>query len=732
MEQELISGTVAAVVFQNQENGYAVIKLDSEEGGLITVVGTIPVPVAGERLIVTGKWGTHANYGRQFEAEFLERMLPDSSKEILAYLSSRAVRGIGPKTAEKIVAAFGEDSLKILERAPERLTEISGISMKKALEMGASFRQQVGVRHLIEFLAAYHIPAETAVQLYRAYGGRAMELVQENPYLLTQPQFGAVFSSADTLALELGFDGNDPRRVEAGVLFELRHNLANGHSFLPKDKLTTATASLLELEAAEVEEAMDRLCELGRIELDEIAGLQAVYLPEYYEAETYITQRILRMASQTPQERKEVSVASIEAVNGIRYAEKQREAICAAAQERVMILTGGPGTGKTTTLAGILTLFDQRHLQTLLAAPTGRAAKRLSELTGREASTIHRLLETQISPETGEMVFMRDEDEPLKCDALIVDEVSMVDVLLMHSLLLALPQEAKLILVGDPDQLPSVGAGRLFSDLITSGAVKTICLTEIFRQAQQSLIVMNAHAVNRGELPVLTVKDRDFFFMKRRTAESVVQTIADLCARRLPENMGIRPEDIQVISPTRKGETGTINLNRVLQAALNPPQPSKKEKYCGEICFREGDRVMQIRNNYDILWKRPDGGSGTGIFNGDIGIICRIDPYEDQVHIRFDDRDAVYDSDMLTELELAYAITAHKSQGSEYKAVIFAVFGGAPLLLTRGVLYTAITRARELLILVGNEEVVAQMTYNNRRDKRYSGLRWRLMRGCEQ
>ena len=732
MEQELISGTVAAVVFQNQENGYAVIKLDSEEGGLITVVGTIPVPVAGERLIVTGKWGTHANYGRQFEAEFLERMLPDSSKEILAYLSSRAVRGIGPKTAEKIVAAFGEDSLKILERAPERLTEISGISMKKALEMGASFRQQVGVRHLIEFLAAYHIPAETAVQLYRAYGGRAMELVQENPYLLTQPQFGAGFSSADTLALELGFDGNDPRRVEAGVLFELRHNLGNGHSFLPKDKLTAATASLLELEAAEVEEAMDRLCELGRIELDEIAGLQAVYLPEYYEAETYITQRILRMASQTPQARKEVSVASIEAVNGIRYAEKQREAICTAAQERVMILTGGPGTGKTTTLAGILTLFDQRHLQTLLAAPTGRAAKRLSELTGREASTIHRLLETQISPETGEMVFMRDEDEPLKCDALIVDEVSMVDVLLMHSLLLALPQEAKLILVGDPDQLPSVGAGRLFSDLITGGAVKTICLTEIFRQAQQSLIVMNAHAVNRGELPVLTVKDRDFFFMKRRTAESVVQTIADLCARRLPENMGIRPEDIQVISPTRKGETGTINLNRVLQAALNPPQPSKKEKYCGEICFREGDRVMQIRNNYDILWKRPDGGSGTGIFNGDIGIICRIDPYEDQVHIRFDDRDAVYDSDMLPELELAYAITAHKSQGSEYKAVIFAVFGGAPPLLTRGVLYTAITRARELLILVGNEEVVAQMTYNNRRDKRYSGLRWRLMRGCEQ
>lgn len=732
MEQELISGTVAAVVFQNQENGYAVLKLDSEEGGVITVVGTIPAPVAGERLIVTGKWSTHTTYGRQFEAEFLERLLPDSREEILAYLSSRAVRGIGPKTAEKIVAAFGEDSLKILERAPERLTEISGISMKKALEMGASFRRQVGVRQLIEFLSTYHIPAEIAVQLYRAYGEQAMELVHENPYLLTQPQFGASFSSADTLALELGFDGDDARRVESGVLFELRHNLGNGHSFLPKDKLIAATAALLELPGETVDEAMDRLCSLGRIELDEIAGLKAVYLPEYYEAEINITHRILQMAAQPPAKDAAFSVRDIEALNGIQYAQKQREAIETAARERVMILTGGPGTGKTTTLAGILTLFDRLHLDTLLAAPTGRAAKRLSELTGREASTIHRLLETQVSPETGEMVFLRDEDEPLKCDALIVDEMSMVDVLLMHSLLLALPQNAKLILVGDPDQLPSVGAGRLFSDLITSEAVRTICLTEIFRQAQQSLIVMNAHAVNRGELPVLTVKDRDFFFMKRRTPEAVVQTIAELCAKRLPQNMGIRPEDIQVISPTRKGETGTVNLNRVLQAALNPPQKGKNEKYCGEICFREGDRVMQIRNNYDILWKKQGGGGGTGIFNGDIGTILRIDPAEDQITIRFDDREAVYDSDMLPELELAYAITAHKSQGSEYKTVIFAVFGGAPMLLTRGVLYTAITRAREMLILVGNEEVVAQMTYNNRRGKRYSGLRYRLMQGAAQ
>lgn len=728
MENELISGTIAAVVFQNQENGYAVIKLQSEDGALITVVGTIPVPAAGERLIVTGKWTTHTAYGKQFEAEFLERLLPDSTAEILAYLSSRAVRGIGPKTAEKIVSRFGENSLKILDSTPERLTEIDGISMKKALEMGASFRRQVGVRRLIEFLAAYHIPAEIAVRVYRVYAERSLELVHENPYLLAQPQFGASFAGTDALALELGVDGDDARRVEAGVIFELRHNLNNGHTFLPMDKLTAATAAMLELQESPVRDAIDRLCELGEAETDEIAGLTAVYLPEYHEAETYITQRVMEMAQceQTPLAHADALIERIEESRNLTYAALQKEAICAAAEQRLLILTGGPGTGKTTTLAGILALFHRLQRETLLAAPTGRAAKRLSELTGCEASTIHRLLEAQVSPETGEMYFRHDEDEPLKCDALIVDEMSMVDVLLMHSLLRALPEGATLILVGDPDQLPSVGAGNLFSDLIRSGAVRTIALTEIFRQARESLIVMNAHAVNHGELPVLTAKDRDFFFMKRRSAESVVQTVAELCSTRLPKNMGIASSEIQVISPTRKGETGTANLNRVLQAALNPHDAAKKEKFCGDICFREGDRVMQIRNNYDILWKRADGSVGTGIFNGDIGTIVQIDPREECIRIRFDDREAAYDADQLPELELAYAVTAHKSQGSEYRAVIFVPFAGAPMLLTRGVLYTAITRARELLILVGNEEIVAQMTANNRKNKRYSGLRFRL------
>ncbi len=730
MEQELISGSIAAVVYENQVNGYAVIRLDSEDGAVITVVGTIPAPIAGERLIVTGKWVSHAAYGKQFEAEFLERLLPDSVNDIRVYLSSRAVRGIGPKTAEKIVGRFGEESLKILDSAPQRLAEISGISLKAAMEMGASFRRQIGIRRLIEFLSSYHIPAEISVRFYRVYGEQSGDLVHENPYLLTQPQFGASFAAADSMALELGFDEDDDCRVEAAVIFELRHNLNNGHSFLPMDKLCAATAALLELQEQTVTVAMERLAELGRIEMDTVAGLTAVYLPEYLEAEEYIAQRVLQMA-RTPDDTLPAGdkfLAAIEREKKISYARLQREAICMAAEKKIMILTGGPGTGKTTTLSGILALYDRLHRKTLLAAPTGRAAKRLSELTGSEASTIHRLLETQISPQTGEMYFTKNENDPLSCDALIVDEMSMVDVLLMHSLLQALPEKASLVLVGDPDQLPSVGAGNLFSDLIRSGAVETVCLTEIFRQAQESLIVMNAHAVNRGQLPVLTATNKDFFFMKRREPKNLVQTVAELCAARLPKNMGIPTCELQVISPTRKGETGTANLNRVLQAALNPPHPTKKEKFFGENCFREGDRVMQIRNNYDILWRKADGsGAGTGIFNGDIGTIVSIDPREDLICINFDEREVFYDSDMLSELELAYAITAHKSQGSEYRGVIFVAFAGAPMLLTRGVLYTAITRARELLVVVGNEEVVAQMTENNRRNKRYSGLRHRLM-----
>ena len=734
MEQEVLYGTVAAIVFQNQENGYTVLRLRSQDGELVTVVGSIPMTVVGERLSITGRWTTHASYGRQFEAELLERLMPETTEEILAYLSSRAVKGVGEKTAQRIVAAFGSHSLDVLENEPEKLAQLPGISQSKAREISESFRRQVGMRRLIEFLTAHHLPAELAMRLYRAYGELAVDALRDDPYMLTQPYFGADFAVVDAFALELEVEADDERRVEAGILFELTFNQTNGHTFIPRDKLAAATSALLNLDTETVHAGISRLAETDRLVTDTVAGLDACYVPELYEAETYIAQRILQMAQQPPEppENLETMLRALEGESAIQYADRQLEAIRAAAEGRVLIVTGGPGTGKTTTMSGILDLFDRMKLTTLLAAPTGRAAKRLSECTGREASTIHRLLEAQFDPETGALCFFHDEDVPLRADAVVVDETSMVDILLMQSLLRALPRRCRLILVGDPDQLPSVGPGNLFSDLIRSGVARTVRLTEIFRQARESLIVMNAHAVNRGLLPDLSVKNKDFFFMKRRSAESVVQTIQELCSQRLPQNMGIDPADIQVLSPTRKNETGTRNLNRQLQAVLNPPDPLKKEKAYGDFLFREGDRVMQIRNNYDILWKKAGGiGSGAGIFNGDIGKITAIDHQEELVTVVFDDREAQYDFSMLSELELAYAMTVHKSQGSEYRAVILTAWPGSRYLLTRSVLYTAVTRAKDLLIAVGSEEVIAAMVANDRQTRRYSGLKLRLQQGSE-
>ena len=728
----MIRGTVQSVLFQNPENGYSVLKLRTEEGEVVTVVGTIPMTIVGERLVIAGKWGHHPNHGAQFEAEFLERLMPETASEILAFLSSRSVKGIGAKTAQKIVSRFGASSLDVLENEPDRLTEIPGITANKAREMSESFRRQSGIRRLIEFLTEHHLPPELAVRLYRVYGDLAPDALRDDPYLLTDPYFHADFSLVDAFALELDVAADDERRVEAGILFELSYNLSNGHTFIPEPKLCAATAALLNLDTQTIEAGLTRLDEQERMVCDEIAGLKACYLPEFYEAETYLTKRLLQMAEATlpvPQDL-DARVAAIENEQGIVYASLQREAIRMAASRQLLIVTGGPGTGKTTVMSGILALFDAMKVKTQLAAPTGRAAKRLSDVTGREASTIHRLLEAQFDETTGLMSFYHDEDEPLKIDAMIVDETSMVDLQLMMSLLRALKPGCRLILVGDPDQLPSVGAGNVFSDLIRSGRIATVRLTEIFRQAQQSLIVMNAHAVNHGELPDLSRKDKDFFFMRRRSAESLVQTVQELCATRLPKNMGIAPGDIQVLSPTRKGDTGTRALNLALQAVLNPAAPGKREKKVGEFSFREGDRVMQIRHNYDIMWKRCDGlGAGTGIFNGDIGKVQRIDFEAELVTIDFDDRRAEYSFDMLSELEPAYAMTVHKSQGSEYRAVILSAFSGSALLLTRSVLYTAITRARELFIIVGNEEVIAAMTRNDRQQRRYSGLKLRLEQG---
>lgn len=728
-ELEIIQGSICAVVYQNAENGYAVLKLDQGANQIITVVGTIPLPVVGEQLMVTGKWGNHSSYGRQFEAEFLERLMPQTALEIQAYLGSRAIKGIGPRTAARIVDKFGEQTLLIMEREPERLSEIPGISREKAKAIGEEFRLQVGMRQLMDFFAIHHLPAELAVRTYKLYGNSATELLYDDPYLLMEEGLDAPFAAVDRFAIELGIAGDDPRRVEAGLLFELSYNLTAGHCFLPADKLVPATAQLLTVDPETVKAAQDRLLEADRLIQETLAGIAVVYLPRLHDAEVYCCEALKTFAGNhfpAPPNLDDM-IGNIAGGSGIVYSREQEQAIREAAVSGLLIITGGPGTGKTTILNGILALFGQMQMKCLLAAPTGRAAKRLSEVTGEDASTIHRLLEANIDQNTGKMFFAKDEDSPLKADAVIVDEMSMVDMELLYALLQAVPQGKRLILVGDADQLPPVGPGFPFSDMLRSGKLPTVRLTEIFRQAQQSLIVMNAHRVNHGELPELTAVDRDFFFMRRRSEEDLCSLIRDLCASRLPGKMGIPPEQIQVLSPTRKGGAGTVHLNQLLQQALNPAAPHKKEKAFGPYIFREGDRVMQIRNNYGLLWKKTDGSAvGAGIFNGDIGTIKEINPEAETMTILFEDREADYDFTQLIELEPAYAMTVHKSQGSEYRCVILTAWNGSPYLLSRSVFYTAITRARELLIVVGREETVADMTRNDKKNRRYSGLKLRL------
>ena len=732
MEQELeiLQGAVSAVVYQNYENGYAVLRLNLGGGQTVTVVGTIPLPAVGERLMVTGKWSTHSNYGRQFEAEFLERLMPQTSVEILNYLSSRVIKGIGPRTASRIVEMFGDQTLAIMEREPERLSEVPGISREKARKIGEEFKLHVGIRQIMEFFALHHLSAELAVQVYKRYGDSTMELLYDDPYLLMDEELNASFGAVDQFAISLGVAGDDPRRVEAGTLFELSYNLTGGHCFLPEEKLIAATARLLQLDSDEpVKQGIARLLEADRLVRERLAGITVIYLPELHEAETECTRMLLDFAGHSFPEPRGLDrqIQAIAKESGIEYSEEQTQAIREAATSGLLLITGGPGTGKTTILRGILELLGQNQLRCLLAAPTGRAAKRLTEVTGEDASTIHRLLEAGIDPATGKMFFARDAENPLKCDAVIVDEMSMVDVSLLYSLLQAIPTGKRLILVGDPDQLPPVGPGFPFGDMLRSGSLPTVRLTEIFRQAQKSLIVMNAHRVNQGEMPDLKCVSSDFFFMRRTSEEAVCALIRDLCATRLPQKMGIPTDQIQVLSPTRKGTVGTVNLNRLLQAALNPQSPDKKERSYGDYQFREGDRVMQIRNNYDILWKKADGSAvGAGIFNGDVGRIQTIDPASETLTVLFDDRLAEYDFTQLGELEPAYAMTVHKSQGSEYRAVILTAWNGSPYLLSRSILYTAITRARELLIIVGREETVGVMVENARKNRRYSGLKLRL------
>lgn len=730
MMQELseINGTVSAVIFRNDENGYGVVKLELDSGEKVTAVGCLPYIAPGEMLSAEGAWMTHAQHGRQFKIEQCSRLLPTSAEAIYEYLAGGTVRGIGPATAALIVDRFGDKALDVLEMQPEKLAEIKGISSSKAKDISAGFKKQAGVRRLTEFLCSYGIQPVFALRMFKFYGNSAIEVVHENPYILASSHIGASFAEADSLALALGLDGDSLNRVCAAVVFELVHNSGNGHCFIPRGKLTMATSQLIGVAHELVEDAVDKLAETGEIVCCTVAGLDACYLAPLYEAETYTANRIKSMCRAKAERKVDITsiVLRLEAANDIEYAPMQREAIALAAQNRMIVITGGPGTGKTTILKAVLALYDELELETYLAAPTGRAAKRMSELCGTEASTIHRMLGAKMSEDGETVVFGKDEEDKLACDALIIDECSMVDITLMHAILKALKPDCRILLVGDADQLPSVGPGNVFSDIIRSGVVPTVHLTEIFRQKADSRIVRNAHMIDRGEHPDFNENSGDFFRLRRMQGGSCVDTIVELCKKRLPENMKIPSNQIQVLSPSRKGETGTVNLNKCLQAALNPPDEGKKEKLFGETVFRVGDRVIQIKNNYDIAWKDKLGKSGMGIYNGDIGTIVEIDTVSEYLKVDYDDRTALYGFEMLNELEHAWALTVHKSQGSEYRAVILSLNPVAQLLLTRSVLYTAVTRAKELLIMVGDDNVAHRMIDNHKQSRRYSALRIRL------
>lgn len=729
VEQTEINGIISSVIYLNDENGYAVVRMETDSGEMVTAVGCLPYIAPGEMISAEGSWVTHAQHGRQFKIEQSNRLLPTSADGIYEYLAGSTVKGIGPATAALIVDRFKEKSLDILEMHPEKLAEIKGISLTKAKDLSASFKKQAGVRRLTEFLCAYGIKPLVALKLYRAYGSAALETVHENPYIISASHIGASFAEADNLALELGIEGDSINRISAAVLFELQHNSGNGHCFIPRDKLIAATSQLISVPADLVSDAIDSLSENGGLVCDKVANLNVCYLTELYEAETYTAERLKSMVGLKTKSSANIErlITKLESLYDISYAPLQKQSIELALNNRILVITGGPGTGKTTILKGILSLYDELELETLLAAPTGRAAKRMSELTGREASTIHRLLGAKMAEDGETVVFSKHEGDPLNCDALVLDECSMVDITLMSSLLKALKPGCRLVLVGDADQLPSVGPGNVFSDIIRSQTVPTVRLTEIFRQKGDSRIVRNAHMINRGEHPDFEANTGDFFRLRRLNGGTAVETIVELCARRLPENMKIPSASIQVLSPTRKGETGTVNLNKRLQAALNPPSESKKEKLFGEAVFRVGDRVIQTKNNYDTIWKTKGGVSGAGVYNGDIGTIAQIDPITETLTVDFEDKLATYSFEMLNELEHAWALTVHKSQGSEYRAVVLALSGDVQMLITRGVLYTAVTRAKELLIMVGDDNIAHRMIDNNKQSRRYSALRLRLI-----
>ena len=723
-----LSGTVETVVYKNEESGFAVLELD-HDGELVTVVGELASVGEGEMLTLHGSFRTHPNYGTQFKAVAAQQRLPASASAILRYLSSGAIKGIGPVLASRMVAQFGNDTLQVLEHEPERLREVKGITEAKCEKLRTELSRMFGMRAVMLFLSQFGVSSSTSVAIWKRWGTLSQKIIEENPYLLCCDEIGMDFDSCEMIARKLNIPPDSSYRIEAALQFVLRHNLYNGHTCLPVDKLLPTAERLLDQSCIMVEKGLEELLRRREVLVVDVNGRDYCYLSEYLEAERFIASRVrfLLAAGADPIPQAEQKLEQLEQSGGIQYAALQREAILQALTYRLFILTGGPGTGKTTTINAIIDLLEEAGLKVSLCAPTGRAAKRMSEVTGREAKTIHRLLEVDFANPTS-LQFKRNEKNPLTADAVIVDETSMVDIPLMRSLICALKMNCRLILVGDSDQLPSVGPGNVLRDLIQSEKVPQVRLTEIFRQAQKSLIVTNAHAIVSGQMPDLKRHDSDFFFLRRESPNQVRSTVIDLVAARLPKSYGYSPTaDIQVIVPTRVGAVGANALNQSLQEALNPPSPEKAQFENNGRTFRVGDKVMQIKNNYDILWQKENGEEGMGVYNGDIGFIEAIDRPSKTMQVRFDDRLAEYLFEMAPELELAYAITVHKSQGSEFDAVVMPITGSKSKMHYRNLLYTAVTRAKERLIILGQPRAIEEMVENDRKTVRYTNLKEMLL-----
>lgn len=718
-----LSGSVEDVIYKNADNGYTVINLGCDEG-LIAVVGNLGDVNEGERLSLRGGWITSPKYGRQFKAAMCERSTPETESEISAYLGSGVIKGLGPAIAKKIVKQFGTEALDIIDNDCMQLTVIKGITSDKALYISNEYHKITGVNEVIKFLGEYNFGPAHAISVWSAFEHDSIKQIKTNPYILCTSGIDIDFRSVDRMAADLGFDAENSDRVRAGIVYVLHENANAGHTCLPTEKLRESVCDNLGIERRQFESCLDDCEEKDWVVRITLGKREFVYLPEYYLAETYIAKKLAFMLRTSAQYEKDYSdeIRGVEFSENIQYEDLQRAAISACLTGSVFILTGGPGTGKTTTLNGVIKILKAQKKRILLCAPTGRAAKRMSDLTGEPARTIHRLLEVDFTAK-GELKFKRNETNPLPADVVIADEMSMVDALLMCSLVRAIKPTSKFIMVGDSNQLPSVGAGNVLKDLIASHYIPSVELKEIFRQAAQSLIVTNAHRIVNGEFPVLDDRQNDFFFMNKSLESDIAELVIQLAKQRLPDTYGFSPiDDIQVLCPTKMGMAGTKELNKQLQSALNPPSQNKAELKFFDVIFRTGDKVMQTKNDYDVLWTKNNE-KGSGIFNGDIGIIRSVDRFSQNVTIDFEGRVAIYTSEMLRRLEHAYAITIHKSQGSEYDAVIIPITAFTHNLLYRNLLYTGVTRAKKMIIVIGTKELVKTMVDNNRKMLRYSLLR---------